>query len=249
MALASPGAPSTMRNWGRRSSRLMRSSRTVRQAPVLSPPMLLIASTTFWPSSRTPMTTRSEIEVALRSSRTRVPSRMSRTIGSSANERVFHASQSFFTLRQVRLTVSLPTAPPNRAASARRTRRVLVPSQIGARDQRVGGQRAALISPQRLALPLRRLALRGVQSGARHRDLDRPEGPGQRPRPAPVAVARNACSSFIAGHLASTVTRAGKHSVELAADHLFDELTRPSAHLGLANQLSKRSTVISTAGC
>jgi len=64
-------------------------------------------------------------------------------------------------------------------------------------------------------------------------DLERPEGPGQRPPPAPVAVARNACSFFIAGLLASTVTRAGKHSVELAADHLFDELTRPSAHLGL----------------
>jgi hypothetical protein len=31
----------------------------------------------------------------------------------------------------------------------------------------------------------------------------------------------------------SPVTRAGKHSVELAADHLFDELTRPSAHLAL----------------
>jgi hypothetical protein len=46
-------------------------------------------------------------------------------------------------------------------------------------------------------------------------------------------VARNVCSSFIAGHLASTVTRAGKHSVELAADHFFDELARPSAHLGL----------------
>jgi hypothetical protein len=37
----------------------------------LSPPMLLIASSTFWPSARTPRTTRSEIEVALRSSRTR----------------------------------------------------------------------------------------------------------------------------------------------------------------------------------
>ena len=44
-----------------------------------------------------------------------------------------------------------------------------------------------------------------------------------------MAVARNACASFIAGYLASTVTRAGKHSVELAADHRFDELTRPSA--------------------
>ena len=105
--------------------------------------------------------------------------------------------------------------------------------QIGARDQCVGGQGAALISPQRLALPLRRLALRGIQSGTWNRDLDRPEGPGQRPRPAPMAVARNACSSFIADHPASTVTRASKRSVELAADHPFDELTRPSAHLGL----------------
>jgi hypothetical protein len=48
-----------------------------------------------------------------------------------------------------------------------------------------------------------------------------------------VAVARNACSSFIAGHLASTVTRAAKHSVEFAADHLFDELSCPSTHFGL----------------
>jgi len=48
-----------------------------------------------------------------------------------------------------------------------------------------------------------------------------------------VAVARNASSSFIAGHLASTVTRAGKHSVEFAADHLFDELTSSATDLGL----------------
>jgi hypothetical protein len=39
------------------------------RASALSPPMLLIASSTFWPSSRTP-TTSSEMEVALRSSRT-----------------------------------------------------------------------------------------------------------------------------------------------------------------------------------
>ena len=37
MALSSPGAPSTMRNSGRRKPRLMRSSSTVRQASVLSP--------------------------------------------------------------------------------------------------------------------------------------------------------------------------------------------------------------------
>ena len=91
-------------------------------------------------------------------------------------------------------------------------------SQIGARNQRVGGQRAALISPQRLALPLRRLALRGVQPSTRHRNLNRAERPGQRPRPAPVAVAGNDRTFFIASNLASPVTRAGKHSVELAAD-------------------------------
>jgi hypothetical protein len=39
------------------------------------------------------------------------------------------ASQSPLTLRQTRLTVSLPTAPPNKAVSARRTRRVLVPER------------------------------------------------------------------------------------------------------------------------
>ena len=79
--------------------------------------------------SRTPMTTRSEMEVALRSSRTRttVPSRMSRTIGSSASERAFHASQSPFTLRQVRHRV-LVRHRQNRAPSARRTRCVSVPA-------------------------------------------------------------------------------------------------------------------------
>ena len=77
------------------------------------------------------MTTSSEIEVALRSSRTRtaVPSRTRRTIGSSASERVFQASQSHFTLRYIRLTMSLLTAPRNSVVSARRTRRVLVPER------------------------------------------------------------------------------------------------------------------------
>src|SRR5580658_8666662 len=89
------------------------------------------ASNTFWPSSRTPSTTSSEIDVAFLSSRTRttVPSRIKRTIGSSASERLFHASQSPCTLRHTRLTVSLLTAPLNSATSARRTRRVLVPER------------------------------------------------------------------------------------------------------------------------
>jgi hypothetical protein len=39
---------------------------------VLSPPIRLIARSTFWPSSRTPMTMSSEMEVALRSSRSTI---------------------------------------------------------------------------------------------------------------------------------------------------------------------------------
>src|SRR6185312_5748533 len=54
---------------------------------------------------------------------------ISRAIGSSRSERAFQASQSPFTLRQVRLTTSLPTGPANTAANARRTRRVLVPDR------------------------------------------------------------------------------------------------------------------------
>src|SRR5438552_612110 len=51
--------------------------------------------------------------------------------------------------------------------------------EVCARNQRVGCQRAPLIGPQRLALPFARPALGSVQPGARHRDLDRPEGAGQ----------------------------------------------------------------------
>ena len=104
---------------------------------------------------------------------------------------------------------------------------------VAVRDQRVGGKRAPLISPQRLALPLRRLAIGDVQPGARYRDLDRSERAGQRPRPAAVAVARNADFSFIARLLASLVPRAGQDCIELAMDQFFDEPARAGAHLGL----------------
>src|SRR5688572_10343607 len=69
--------------------------------------------------------------------RSTVPSRMSRTIGSSTSERAFQASQSLFTLRQTRVIVSLPTAPPNTAPSARRTRRVLVRAHPVCKRRRV----------------------------------------------------------------------------------------------------------------
>ena len=66
-----------------------------------------------------------------------------------------------------------------------------------------------------------------------------------------VAMARDAGSCFIAGHLASFVTRLCQRGIEFAADQFFDELAdraRTSVSIG-PNQLSKRSTASSVAGC
>jgi hypothetical protein len=93
--------------------------------------MFLIDNRIFCPSRRTPMAASTEIALAFRSIRvfTTVPSRISLTMSSSAKLRAHQASQSVLTLRQARLTTSLPTAPPNRPNSARFTRRVLVPAR------------------------------------------------------------------------------------------------------------------------
>jgi hypothetical protein len=61
--------------------------------------------------------------------RTTVPFSIKGMIASSASGRAFQASQSAFTFRRTRLTVSLLMAPPNTAESDRRTRRVLVPTR------------------------------------------------------------------------------------------------------------------------
>lgn len=86
---------------------------------------------TFCPSRRTPIAARTEMFVAFRSSRVRitVPSRIRRTMSSSARLRAHQASQSTLTFRQARLTTSLLTAPSNNPNSARLTRRVLVPAR------------------------------------------------------------------------------------------------------------------------
>jgi hypothetical protein len=99
------------------------------------------------------------------------PSRIKRTIGFSASPRAFQASQSPFTLRHTRLTVSLLIAPPNTAESARRTRRGIGPGKIDARDQRIDTLGSPLVGPLCLALPLHCLAVRHVEPGARHRDF------------------------------------------------------------------------------
>jgi len=146
---------------------------------------------------------------------------------------LLHASQSLLTLAQrpAHRVFANGAAKQGRERSAHSS--CVGAGEVGARDRRIGCQRAALIGPQRLALPFRRRALHGVQSRARHRDLDRPERPGQRPLPAAVAVARHGRSAFIGGLLASLITRPRQRIVELAADQLFDELARLGANLGL----------------
>jgi hypothetical protein len=176
-----------------------------RHASLVSPPMFLTANSTFWPSSRTPSTTKSTIEVAFRSSRTRttVPSRIKRMIGSSASEREFQASQSAFTFRHTRLTVSTDcTAKHGRKRPAHPTR--IGSGKIGACNQRIGLLGSPLVSPQRLALPFACLARRGVEPGPRHRDLHPAEGPQQRARSVTVPVAGDttrpsACSGSVFG--------------------------------------------------
>ena len=132
----------------------------------LSPPIFFTANSTFLPSRRTPMATRREIDVALLSSltRTTVPSRMRRMIGSLATDRLFQPSQSPLTLRHVRLTMSLPTPLANTAARARRPSAThpsscarwslgqlrpprVGPGQIGRGDQCLSSLGAALVRP------------------------------------------------------------------------------------------------------
>ena len=80
-----------------------------------------------------------------------------RTSGSSASERLFHASQSPCTFRHTRLTVSLPTAPPNSAASARRT---------GACWCRTGRRRRSARRPPRCAADICAARCRAIPSDA-----------------------------------------------------------------------------------
>jgi len=138
-----------------------------------------------------------------------VPSRIRRTIGSSASERAFQLSQSLFTFRHTRLTVSF-----SHAAGERRAQRTADTSRVGARevaagDQRVGRQRASLVSPECLAPPLGGRAIRLLQPRARHRELGLAERAGQGSLAASVAVADDNLRLLVAGRdlLARIVTR------------------------------------------
>ena len=161
------------------SPRLTRPSKTARHASLVSPPMFLTANSTFWPSSRTPSTTRGTIDVALRSSRTRatVPSMIKRMIRSSASGRAFQVSQSPFHLppRAAHRLLADRAAEDGRERPAHSTR--IGASKIGTGNQRSELLGSPLVSSQRRNPPFRCSARRGVKSGARHRDLHSPKGP------------------------------------------------------------------------
>src|SRR5437867_6774168 len=132
--------------------RLTRSSRSVRQAASLSPPMFLTARRTFWPSCLMPRAMRSEIDVDFLSSLTgtTVPSRINRMIGSSARERAFQASQSPLTLRQTPADriFARGAAEEGRQRPADPAR--VGSGEIGRGDQRVGSAGAPLIGSHHL---------------------------------------------------------------------------------------------------
>jgi hypothetical protein len=69
--------------------------------------------------------------------------------------------------------------------------------EIGARDQRIGCERAALISSQRLAVPFGGVAIGRLQPSPRHGDLGLAEAAGQRARAAAMPVAYDACRSAV----------------------------------------------------
>jgi hypothetical protein len=59
-----------------------------------------------------------------------------------------------------------------------------------------------------------------------------------------MTVAGDAGYCFIAGHLASFITRPCQRGIELAADQLFDELTRPSPYLANRRNLRIKSLIL-----
>ena len=121
-------------------------------------------------------------------------------MGSSTSDRTFQASQSPFTLRQVRLTTSLPTGPANTGQRPPHPAGV-GSGKIGPGDQSIGGLGAALVGAKRGAFSFARLAVRACQSSARHGDAHFAERAGQRSLAMAMADAHDRCRHFILARL------------------------------------------------
>ena len=230
--LAGPGAPSTMRNSGGRKPRLMRSSRTVRQASCSAAHALdreqhLLAVLAHAKDDKERDSSRFAVE----------PHAHHCAVENEPHVRFFGKRAG-----ATRPSRSSPCASSAHRILADRAAKqgsecaahpaCVGAGKVGARDQRVGNKRAPLIGPQRLALPLRRLAIRSVQPGARHLDLHPAEASHQRPRSMAMAVTGDAdrLLRFAARRLRmASVARPRQRHVELALDHGMDELANPIA--------------------
>ena len=138
MALSSPGAPSTMRNSGRRKPRLMESPRMVRQASALlaahalDREQHLLAVLAYAKDDKERDGSRFAVE----------PHAHHCAVENEPHDRFFGKASG--TRSELRLHRRQHRAHPiladgvARQASARRTRRCSVLAQVGARDQRVG---------------------------------------------------------------------------------------------------------------
>ena len=172
-ALLQPVPPSTIGPW-LTSPRLTRSS-TARHASLVSPPMFLTANSTFWPSSRTPSTTRARYGgLPVEPTRTTVPSNQAdnRLLGQRAGVPGI----------PIALSCATPGSPyPCRRHRQRRRRAPAHPTRVG--SGKIGAaivHRPAGFAAGRPGGPcssLRRLACRGVEPSARTAISTRPKVP------------------------------------------------------------------------
>jgi hypothetical protein len=157
---------------------------------------------------------------------------MRRTIGSAASGRAFQASQSLFDLAPDPAHDVLAHGPAEqRNQSAPHPPRIGA-GEVGAGNQRIGGERATLIGPQRLAVPFGGPAIGSLQPGARYGDLGFAKAAGQRARAAAVTMANNTCRTGVF-LLCPPIASASQRRIQLTADERLDELANPFAHTAL----------------
>ena len=152
-------------------------------------------------------------------------------IGSSFRERAFQASQSPLHLAPGAADHILAhRAFENRRKRATHAARV-GPGKIGTRDQSFGLFRAPLVGPQRFALPLVRLAVLALDTGARHGDLGFSERARQRARTmtVPGADAWRGVSDT-SGRLPPSIAGARQSCVQLLLHDRLDDAAHSLAN-------------------
>ena len=206
-----PAPPPTIRSSGAFRPRPRRSSRTS-PGRLVSPPMFLTASR---PSRRTPSTTSSGIDSTRPSRRalTPVPSRFA---GQWAVPSLPALPVGLY------VTASLPTLPPNRPASARRTRRVLK-----VRLAIIASARLVMLGPGWSGSAIPEQRTRGAKPSARR----------CRQAAEPVAVARRAAALIARTAAQRRLRFLRHHSLDEGADAKADRSSRGSNQFSPENGL------------